>query len=295
MQKDLNFAFFGGEPLAVPVLEILHQNGIVPAHIVCNPDKPAGRNLKLTPPPTKVWAVEHNIPFIQPEKPSSSDLKDIFDFLVVVAYGKIIPKEALDSTKYGAINIHPSLLPKYRGPSPIVSAILNGDTETGVTIIKIDEEMDHGPILAQEKIYLSGNELTEDLEKTLVELGGKLLVEVISKLPEVEEVEQDHSKATFVKKFSKADAEIKLEDDPTQNWRKFRAFHNNFRTYFFSVEGATPAKSGGQGSASGGKDGKRFVITDAVLEDDPLDPARGKKFVIKKVIPEGGKEILWKS
>ena len=135
--------------------------------------------------------------------------------------------------------------------------------------------MDHGPILAQERINLSGNEYIEELEKTLSEIGGKLLVEVMLKLPEVKEIEQNHSQATFVKKLKKEDAEIKLEDDAIQNWRKFRAFHNNLRTFFF-------------------KDGKRIIITDAALEYDPFDDAQGKKFVIKKVIPEGGKEIEYR-
>jgi methionyl-tRNA formyltransferase len=265
--NKLNFVFLGGEPLSVPTLETLYKNGLVPGFVACNPDKPAGRNLEFTPPPTKLWAIEHNVPFVQPEKPSIKDFGGDFDLLVVVAYGKIIPKEILDSAKYGAINIHPSLLPKYRGPSPMISAILNGDTETGVTIIKIDEQMDHGPILAQEKINLSGNELVDDLEKSLAELGGKLLVEVILKLPEVKEKAQDHNKATFVKKFNKQDAEIKLDGDPLENWRKFRAFHNNLRTFFF-------------------KNGKRIIITDAAFQDG--------KFVIKKVIPEGGKEIDFK-
>src|SRR5262245_26739770 len=134
----INFAFFGGEPLAVPVLNKLKGRGLLPGLIVCNPDKPAGRNLEMTPPPTKLWAEENNIPYIQDFK----ELKEGFDLFVVVAYGKIIPKEILDLAKSGTLNLHPSLLPKYRGPSPIVSAILNGDTETGVTIIKLDEEMD---------------------------------------------------------------------------------------------------------------------------------------------------------
>jgi len=266
--KKINFAFFGGEPLAVPTLETLYKNGLTPSLIICNPDKPAGRNLEMTPPPTKLWAIEHNIQFIQPERPSKDGINESFDVFVVVAYGKIIPKEVLDQATYGTINIHPSLLPKYRGPSPMISAILNGDTETGVTIIKIDEEMDHGPILAQEKVDLVGNEYIGDLEKTLAELGGKLLVKVMQKLPDITETEQDHSKATFVKKFKKEDSEIKLDGDPIQNWRKFRAFHNNLRTFFF-------------------KDGKRYIITDAALENGT--------FVIKKVIPEGRKEIDYKN
>jgi methionyl-tRNA formyltransferase len=267
--KKLNFAFFGGEPLAVPTLQKLYESGFVPALIVSNPDKPRGRNLEIASPPTALWAKEHNIHLIQPEKLSKEKLQNNFDFFVVVSYGKIIPKEILDLPKLGTINIHPSLLPLYRGPSPIVSAILNGDEETGVSIIKIDEETDHGPILAQEKITLSGNEFVQDLEKSLAELGGKLLVKVIPEFvaDKIKIIEQDHAKATYIKKIVKADGEINLQDSPVKNWRKFRAYAFWPRSFFF-------------------KDGKRIIVTAAKLENG--------KFVIKKIIREGGKETDYK-
>jgi methionyl-tRNA formyltransferase len=261
-ENKKNFVFFGGEPLAVRVLEKLKENNLLPDLIVCNPDKPAGRNLVMTPPPTKIWAQKNNIPFIQ----DLALLKDNFNLFVVVAYGKIIPKEILKKAKQGTINLHPSLLPKYRGPSPIVSAILNGDAETGVTIIKLDEEIDHGPILAQEKIALTGEELIEELEQKLANLAGELLVKVIKDIENIKSEEQDHANATFTTKIKKEDAEIKLTDDPIQNWRKYRAYHRSPRVFFF-------------------QNGKRMIIAEARLEDG--------KFVIKKVIPENGKEITW--
>ncbi|MDP9249706.1 MAG: methionyl-tRNA formyltransferase [bacterium] len=266
--KNLNFAFLGGEPLAVPTLQKLYEDGLVPALIVSNPDKPQGRNLQISSPPTALWAKQQGVPLIQPEKLTRKEIGNNFDFFVVVSYGKIIPKEILDLPKLGTINIHPSLLPRYRGPSPIVSAILNGDTETGVTVMKIDEEMDHGPILAQEKINLSGNESVRDLEKSLAELGGKLLVKVIPEFlaGKIKIAEQDHSHATYVKKIVKADGEINLEDNPEKNWRKFRAYVHWPRTFFF-------------------QNGKRIIVTDAALKDG--------KFVIKNVLPEGKKEITW--
>jgi methionyl-tRNA formyltransferase len=178
--KKLNFVFFGGEPLSVPVLEKLYINGILPKVIVCNPDKPSGRNLEITPPPTKLWAIKYNVPTLQPEKLDSIFIEELksynCDFGLVVAYGKIIPKEIVNFTELGLINLHPSLLPMYRGPAPIVAPILNGDTETGVTIIKIDEDMDHGPILSQEKVSLRGDEYIEDLEKILADLGGVAVI-----------------------------------------------------------------------------------------------------------------------
>jgi len=272
--KLLQFIFFGGEPLSVPTLEMLYNNGFIPEVIICNPDKPADRNLELTPPPTKVWADEHSIPTLQPDKLDEAFMSELrafsFKLGVVVAYGKIIPVNIVNLPELGLINIHPSLLPKYRGPSPIVSAILNGDTETGVSIIKLDEEMDHGPILAQESVTLTGNEMIEELEATLASIGSKLLVNVLTQFKDgtAVEIEQDHSKATFVKKIEKSDGEINLADKAIVNWSKYRAYRGWPSTFFF-------------------KEGKRFKITDAVLEND--------NFIIKKVIPEGGKEIDYKS
>ncbi|MES3032131.1 MAG: methionyl-tRNA formyltransferase [Patescibacteria group bacterium] len=274
--NKINFVFFGGEPLSVPTLEKLFKNGFIPRLIISNPDKPQGRNLEVTPPPTALWAKEYGIPLIQPEKLKKGEIGSDFDFFVVVSYGKIIPKEILDLPKLGIINIHPSLLPLYRGSSPIVTPILNGDTETGVTIIKIDEEMDHGPILAQEKISLSGNEFIQDLEKSLAKLGGELLVKIIPEFINGKIIprEQNHMGATYVKKIVKTDGEIDLKDDPQKNWRKFRAYANWPRTFFF-------------------KDGKRIIITEAELIDNPIDKAQGKQFIIKKVLPEGKKETKY--
>jgi methionyl-tRNA formyltransferase len=270
MNQKLNFAFFGGEPLAVPALKKLYGSGFVPALIISNPDKPQGRNLEITPPPTAVWAKNHNIPLIQPEKLKKEEIRNDFDFFIVVSYGKLIPKEILEIPALGTINIHPSLLPLYRGPSPIVSSISNGDKETGVTIIKIDEEVDHGPILAQEKITLSGNELIQDVEKSLAELGGELLVKIIPEFVagKLKIKQQDHSLATFTKKLKKEDGLIDLTDDPVKNYNKFRAYAGWPRTFFF-------------------KDGKRIIVTKAKLENGA--------FVIEKIIPEGGKETDYRN
>ena len=270
--SKINFAFFGGEPLSIVTLQKLYENGFVPGLIISNPDKPQGRNLEVASPRTALWAKEHNIPLIQPEKLKKEEIRNIFDFFVVVSYGKIIPKEILDLPKYGTINIHPSLLPKYRGPSPIVAPILNGDSYTGVTIIKIDEEMDHGPILAQEKISLSGNEFIQDLEKSLAELGGKLLVKILLKFTKgrIKEIPQNEQDATFCKKIKKEDGLIDLNDDAITNYNKFRAYAAWPRTFFF-------------------QNGKRIIITDAILENN----SQGKQFVIRKVLPESKKEIKY--
>ena len=264
-KKDFKFVFFGGEPLAIPVLNKLYENGFIPGLIISNPDKPQGRKLEITSPPTAIWAKEHNIPLSQPEQFDTKEIEGHFDFFVVVSYGKIIPQEILDLPKLGTINIHPSLLPLYRGPSPIVSTILNGDKITGVTIIKIDEKMDHGPILAQAKISLSGNESIQDLEKSLAELGSELLIKIIPDFValKIQEIPQNDAEATYCKKIKKEDGLIDLNDNAEKNYDKFRAYANWPRTFFF-------------------KDGKRIIITDAKLEN--------REFKILKIIPEGGKK-----
>ncbi|MBU2219849.1 methionyl-tRNA formyltransferase [Patescibacteria group bacterium] len=150
--------FLGTPDFAVPILEKLINSDYKPVAVFCAPDKPVGRKQNLTPLPTKILAQKHNIPVFQPA--NSHELADTLkttphDLIVTTAYGLILPKEILLAPKYGCLNIHPSLLPKYRGPSPIQAAILNGDAATGVTIYKMDEQIDHGPIIAQERISLS--------------------------------------------------------------------------------------------------------------------------------------------
>lgn len=269
-----NFIFFGGEPLAVPILEKLHQNGFIPKLIVCNPDKPQGRKMKITPPKVAIWAKEHNISIFQPESLKEETVAEYIkkerpDFFIIISYSKIIPRNILEIPSLGSINVHPSLLPYYRGSSPIVAPILNGAKETGVTIIKIDEKMDHGPILAQEKLNLSGEEFIQDLEKVLIDIGGDLLLQTLPKFisGEINSIEQDHTKATFTEKIKKEDGLIDPKDDPIKNYAKFRAYNIWPRIYFF-------------------QDNKRIIITKAKLENG--------KFIIEKIIPEGGKEQDYK-
>ena len=169
MQKrplPVNIIFWGTSEFALPSLAALTLQGYGIAAVITNPDEPAGRKAALTAPPVKTWLKNQNqqIELLQPERLDKNFRSQIADLepqlFVVAAYGKILPKEILDIPKYGALNIHPSLLPRWRGPSPIQYAILNGDLEAGVTIIKMDEEMDHGPILAQRETVNSKLQIT---------------------------------------------------------------------------------------------------------------------------------------
>lgn len=156
-EKNIKIIFWGTPEFALPALEALIKSGYNLAGIVANPDKPVGRKNIITPPPTKVWAEKHKIPVFQPENLRIDNWKlkiPEADIYAVAAYGKIIPKEIINLPEFGSLNIHPSLLPRWRGPSPIQYAILDGDDKIGVTIIKMDELMDHGPVLTNSKFKI---------------------------------------------------------------------------------------------------------------------------------------------
>ena len=273
MQKKLNFIFWGTPEVASETLEILKEAGYLPSLVVTTPDAPKGRKLVITPPPVKIWAEKNKIQYIQPTSPPdplSLSGEGVFDLFIVVAYGKIIPEKILNLPKLGSINIHYSLLPKYRGASPVESAILNGETETGVTIQKMVFKMDSGPIIAQEKVKIGPNETAPELRKRLIKIGGELLVKTLPDFSagKIRPVPQDESKATFCQKIKKEDGLVDLEKEPSGVlYNKFRAYAGWPRIFFF-------------------KDGKRIIITDAKLENG--------KFVIKKIIPENGKEQNWR-
>jgi len=272
--KKLNFVFWGTPDVASETLEILKQNGYLPSLIITATDKPQGRKMLITPPEVKKWAIKNNIPYIQPEKLDeefSNKLKTTsYELFVVVAYGKIIPEEILNIPKLGSVNIHYSLLPEYRGASPVESAILNGDIVTGVTIQKMIFKMDAGPILAVEKTNIFPDEKASELKNRLIKIGGDLLVKILPDLIEgtIKEVSQDESQATFCKKIKKEDGLVDLGAElPSVLYNKFKAYAVWPRIFFF-------------------QNGKRIIITDAVLENG--------EFIIKKVLPEGKKEIDYK-
>lgn len=276
MKLPLNSVFFGTDEFAVQVLETLAGNQMLPALIVTTPDRPRGRHLRLTPSPVKLWARDHSIPYLQPEKLSDSvflaKLKAIsYNLFLVASYGKILSQSVIDLPTHGTLNLHPSLLPRHRGATPIQAAILNGETETGVTIISLDAQMDHGPILARERWSLTGQDYPH-LRDESATLGAKLFIKIIPDwlAGKLKTEEQDHTKATYTKKIKKEDGEIILSDDPELNYRKFLAHKPWPGTYFFAqVAGAR----------------RRFIIKSAKLIAGQL--------VIERVIPEGKQEIDW--
>ena len=167
------------------------------------------------------------------------------DLGVVASYGKIIPKKVIQSFPHGILNVHPSLLPKYRGPSPIQTAILNGDAETGVTIMKMDEQIDHGPILVQKKVPMTSYFAYGKLEVILAEAGAELLTKIIPDYiaGKIELKPQDHSRATYTKMLTRDDGKVDLEKDaPEQIYNKFRAYEGWPGVFMYHVSRNTKQK-----------------------------------------------------
>ena len=220
----------GSPEIGAMVFENLLKDGVSFASVITQPDRPCGRGCKIKETPVKELAQKHNIKTYLPA--DKKELTDIIkkikpDLCIVSAYGMIIPKEALKIPKHGMINFHPSLLPKYRGPSPIMAPILNGDKETGVTIIQVSEKMDAGDILDQIKVPLKGAEITPALSKILASIGSKMLLEIIPKIEkgEINPISQDDKKATYTKIIKKEDGLISwANQSSTEIERMSRAY-----------------------------------------------------------------------
>ncbi|KKW16579.1 MAG: Methionyl-tRNA formyltransferase [Parcubacteria group bacterium GW2011_GWA1_50_14] len=213
-----NFIFFGTPDFAAIILRKLCAGGLIPLAVVTNPDRPFGRKKVITPPPAKRVAREYGIPVLQPETITSDFFKELrgitADLFIVVAYAKILPADLIGLPPRGVLGVHPSLLPKLRGATPIQTAILNGDENAGTTIFLLDEKVDHGHIIASAKCQISKNYTYEILMRKLAELSGELLVETLPKFAENEITpkQQDESLATYTKKFTSEDVFIEPAD-----------------------------------------------------------------------------------
>lgn len=230
-EKTHHLIFFGTPDFALPSLEMLHHHGFAIAGVVTNPDKPAGRGHATRPGPVAHFARVHGLPLLQPESLRNEETRSELvalapDYFIVAAYGKIIPPEILALAPLGSLNVHPSLLPKFRGASPIQSAILSGDAETGVTIMLLDEEMDHGPILAQRKIGIPPGITGPDLSNLLAHEGAGLLIHTIPLwlAGTVAPMAQDHARATYSKLLKREDGRLDWRKPAEILAREVRAF-----------------------------------------------------------------------
>lgn len=226
----MRVVFFGTPDFAVPTLDAVAREHEV-ALVVAQPDRPAGRGMKLHSPAVAVRARELGLPVIQPARIRDEGfLGEIArrepDAGIVVAYGRILPRALLDLPRHGFLNVHASILPRWRGAAPIQRAIEAGDTLTGVTIMRVDEELDHGPMLAIETTNIDRDERAPALASRLSEIGGAALVRVLREIQQGSEVEtpQDHERATLAPKIEKREGEVRFDERAPAIYDRFRAF-----------------------------------------------------------------------
>lgn len=319
----MNYVFFGTPEFAAIILERLIKAGFAPRLVICNPDRPVGRKKIITPPPAKVIAQKNGIKVYQPEgleaphqnpegvrrsgprgagKFGAGQVRNLeleigeADFAVLAAYGKILPKEIISMPKSGTLVVHPSLLPHFRGTTPIQNAILAGDKVTGTSIILADEKADHGPIVAGKELEIKENDTYGDLLGRLADLSAELLIKTIpgwlaGKItPQV----QNENYATYTKKFEAEDAFIDPEDlraaqdgtSPSKAEiieRKIRALNPEPGTWTKITPEAASLIRANKGYI--GNIGKRMKI----LETELNPPTGGGKLVLKRIQFEGGK------
>ena len=278
----MKLAYFGTPQFAADFLEKILTDpdlrSVEVTLVVTQPDKPVGRKQIITPTPVKTLALSHNVPVITAlPDPTSEHYKALaeVDVALVYAYGRIIPAGILALPKHGFWNIHPSLLPKYRGASPTAYPLLNGDTTTGVTLMQMDEKMDHGAIIAQEKYEIGADEKRPDLERELTKMGFEMFKKILKQVQDdkVDLRAQDHEQATFTKLLKKDDGFVELSDIRSALHENGSTIYNKFRG-FFPWPGIW-TKVGD----------KRMKITDCTLQEN--------KLVINKVQFEGKTEIVF--
>jgi methionyl-tRNA formyltransferase len=226
----VRIVFFGTPEFAVPALEALASEHEV-ALVVAQPDRPAGRGMKMQAPAVAVRARELGLPLIQPSKIRTEEFlsaiaEAVPEVGIVIAYGRILPGSLLDIPKRGFLNVHGSVLPKWRGAAPIQRSIEGGDAETGVTIMRVDEELDHGPVFAIATTAIGPDERTPALAQRLARLGIAPLLETLRALEDGTAIEtpQDHAQATFAPKIEKQEGEVRFSESAATIYNRFRAF-----------------------------------------------------------------------
>lgn len=263
------FLYFGTPKVASDTLAALIEHGFTPAAVITSPDAPKGRGLALTPSPVKILARARGITVLTPRSLDTETIASIraygCDYAVVVAYGKIFPEELIAAFPLGILNVHYSLLPKYRGATPLEAALLAGDAKTGVTIQKMTKELDAGDILAERETQIAFAETARELRPRLIALGAELLVEVLPAFEkgDLTPTPQDASRATYTHKLKKEDGFLSLDTPALENWYKYRAYADTIGTYFM-------------------QNGKRIKIVSASLKN--------QRFVPERVVPEGKRE-----
>lgn len=280
---NLRIVFMGTPDFSVPALAALAEKGYDLAAVYTQPDKQRGRGKKVSFSPVKEKAVALGLPVLQPQTFKDEAVIEELrafqpDVIIVIAYGKILPKAVLDIPKYGCLNVHGSLLPKYRGAAPIQYAIKNGESESGVTIMLLDEGMDTGAMLKKAVLPLDKKETTGTLFDKLSALGAKTLLEVLADLPEYEKnaTPQDESQASYTAKISKEEAKINWQQDAAVIERLIRTLDPHPGAYTLL------------------QDGKRLKIWSADVVSGDTDAAPGTILSVtkKQFTVQTGKDAL---
>jgi methionyl-tRNA formyltransferase len=287
--------FMGSPNFALPSLRTLADEYDV-VGVVTQPDRASGRGRTLKPPPVKELALSLNIPTMQPEKLKQEDAMDQLsawspDLIVVAAYGQILRKDVLDLPQFGCINVHASLLPRWRGAAPINAAILRGDEETGVTIMKMDTGLDTGPILAQRSVRIMPDDTAGSVFKTLSTLGADLLIET---LPDylsgrIQPQPQPEEGATYAPMLKKEDGRLDFSADVHELERRVRAF-NPWPGTFMDFEGTNLKVHRAHVEPGDASAGERLIV-----QNQPAVGARGGILVLDEVQPAGRKPMSGKS
>lgn len=268
------FAYFGTPYVARDTLAILIERGFTPALVVSTPDTKRGRGMELLPSETKAYAIEKGLRVLTPVTLDATAIEEIksygCEYAIVVAYGKIFPQALIDTFPKGAINVHYSLLPKYRGASPVESALLAGDTVTGVTVQRMVKALDAGDILAAREVSIEPSETTRELRPRLIQEGAELLADILPafETDAITSIAQNEADATHAGKIAKEDGQLDLAGDAHLNWNKYRAYAESPGTFFFTDKNGTKV---------------RVKIKTATFENGTFTPDR--------IVPEGKKEM----
>ncbi len=299
--KQLKIIFMGTPDFSVPALKILSQNGYEVALVVTQPDRPRGRGCKLTPPPVKATALDLGLPVVQPQTIRDPLFIDQMralepDLFVVVALGQILPQELLDIPPSGAVNIHGSLLPRYRGPAPIQWALINNERETGITTMLMDNGLDTGDILMTAGTRITPDDTSSTLHDRLADMGADLLIKTITGLKShaIVPQPQDHALATYAPLLKKSDGRIDW-NKPAQlieafirgmtPWPGAFTFRENKRLKIFKALANTQKTTQAAGTVVRGfSDELRIATGRGTLSLCEIQGASGKRLDIKNYL-----------
>ena len=286
----MRIVFMGTPEIAADVLcDVSQVHDVI--GVFCQPDKPVGRKQIITPPPVKVVAQERGLPVFQPKGFRNGKATGILrelspDMILVIAYGKILPREVLDIPPYGCINIHASLLPRYRGSAPVQRSLMDGVKETGLTVMKMDAGIDTGAVYAQKTVQVTAEDNTQTMFEKMGKLAGPFVLDIMDRIHkgEIAPVPQDDSLATYAPPIEKSEGFFDFSRDAAEIVHLVQGL-SGWPIAFFEFEGKKIKVESARFSETTGEPG-------SILSGKPLTVAAGNGSVIlKRLIPEGGKSM----